>query len=63
MIHMSFVQGGASVDDFLTSLDLEKYSITFQAEEVCKIMGIFQSPTCGKIFLTFDILIPHIYAG
>ncbi|BBH10026.1 Sterile alpha motif domain-containing protein [Prunus dulcis] len=25
---------GASVDEFLTSLDLEKYSITFQAEEV-----------------------------
>lgn len=53
MIHPSFVQGGASVDDFLTSLDLEKYSITFQAEEVCKIMGIFQSPTGGKMFLTF----------
>ncbi|KAL6271184.1 hypothetical protein ACE6H2_028095 [Prunus campanulata] len=27
-------KAGASVDEFLTSLDLEKYSITFQAEEV-----------------------------
>ncbi|CAN6545106.1 unnamed protein product [Malus baccata var. baccata] len=27
-------KAGSSVDEFLTSLDLEKYSITFQAEEV-----------------------------
>ncbi|KAM1761148.1 hypothetical protein ACFX12_003950 [Malus domestica] len=27
-------KAGPSVDEFLTSLDLEKYSITFQAEEV-----------------------------
>lgn len=36
------VQAGASVDEFLTSLDLEKYSITFQAEEVSKIIEFFE---------------------
>lgn len=30
------MQGDTSVDDFLQSLGLEKYSITFQAEEVWK---------------------------
>ncbi|RXH98053.1 hypothetical protein DVH24_010378 [Malus domestica] len=28
------IEAGSSMDEFLTSLDLEKYSITFQAEEV-----------------------------
>lgn len=29
-----------SVDSFLQSLGLEKYSITFQAEEVCVLMTL-----------------------
>ncbi|XVE72738.1 hypothetical protein DITRI_Ditri11bG0062700 [Diplodiscus trichospermus] len=34
----------ASVDGFLLSLGLEKYAITFQAEEVCRVM--FSSVYC-----------------
>lgn len=30
-----------SMDNFLQSLGLEKYSITFQAEEVCYISFLF----------------------
>ena len=30
-------QAGASVDSFLESLGLEKYSTAFQVEEVCNI--------------------------
>lgn len=43
LIYVITVQG-ESVDGFLESLGLEKYSITFQAEEVRRIaIGLFSS--------------------
>lgn len=54
LISYSCVQASSTVDDFLQSLGLEKYSITFQAEEVCffflkkNTICHFISPTSTK---------------
>ena len=57
------MQANISVDDFLQTLGLEKYSITFQAEEVCFYFFIYVTSLndyalrfeCLKFFLFMQV--------
>lgn len=59
-----------SVDSFLQSLGLEKYSITFQAEEVCVSYDITELFAVAPVFQPLPsslpvtaLTLPHVCAG